>query len=258
MEEIIMKQEVQEEKLNSNIDNVLESISTFRKKKGYGTSASNNQEEISPYQKYYAGRSDISIPIVNERPYEVNPDNQIVFHDDILFRAQDNIPHQEYPGVDSQEIKMPLDKNRDESQNQLLWNQLDKQVQENDTKMTWHFGVEQQVQRQIDNHDEMMERARKAVQEKMAPKKPKYGVKVVKQQLEPRFYAPSRPSQNRGPLSIGGEGDAFVLILIGGNGEELLRMDKNGDIYVKGNLASIDAQVVDAMRNFLKANKYHP
>lgn len=68
-----------------------------------------------------------------------------------------------------------------------------------------------------------------------------------------------KPLVHRNPLTLGGEGDSFAMILTGTDGvTELLRMEKNGDIFVKGNLASMDAQVVDAMRNFLRANKYQP
>lgn len=62
----------------------------------------------------------------------------------------------------------------------------------------------------------------------------------------------------RNPLTVGIPGEKHLLILTSGEGMEMLRLDSNGDIYVKGNLAAIDSQIVDAMRNFLRMMKMHP
>lgn len=40
------------------------------------------------------------------------------------------------------------------------------------------------------------------------------------------------------------------------DGEELLRLEENGDIYVKGNLAENDKEVVWALRMFLIGHNY--
>ncbi len=42
------------------------------------------------------------------------------------------------------------------------------------------------------------------------------------------------------------------------DGQEILRFEKNGDIYIRGNFAQSDAQVVDGLRNMLRAYKYIP
>lgn len=65
-------------------------------------------------------------------------------------------------------------------------------------------------------------------------------------------------SVGRSPLTVGMPGEEHLLILTSPEGREMLRMDSNGDIYVRGNLAAIDSQIVDAMRNFLRMNKMHP
>jgi hypothetical protein len=37
-----------------------------------------------------------------------------------------------------------------------------------------------------------------------------------------------------------------------GNNQEILKLDPNGDIYVKGNLVDNDKEVVEALREYLK------
>lgn len=44
---------------------------------------------------------------------------------------------------------------------------------------------------------------------------------------------------------------------VGNDGSEILRLDANGDIFVKGKLVENDKQVVDGMRAFLTShNRY--
>lgn len=65
--------------------------------------------------------------------------------------------------------------------------------------------------------------------------------------------------QSSGGFSIGSNDKSPILIVRNPNNEaEMLRIEPNGDIYVKGNLAQCDAQVVDALRQFLRAHKFHP
>lgn len=40
------------------------------------------------------------------------------------------------------------------------------------------------------------------------------------------------------------------------DGKEILKLDGNGDIYVKGNLTVNDIDVVEGLRHFLRCNKY--
>jgi hypothetical protein len=45
-----------------------------------------------------------------------------------------------------------------------------------------------------------------------------------------------------------------LFLLVGSNGKEILRFEKNGDIFLRGMLTDNDKQVVDGFRDFLYGN----
>jgi hypothetical protein len=46
-----------------------------------------------------------------------------------------------------------------------------------------------------------------------------------------------------------------LIILRADNGDDILRLCFNGDIYVRGRLAESDSEVVNALRDFIKEQK---